>query len=177
MGALPQDPSCESFGKPPAKRLGSVQRIILIEECPCIRLGRVPSFGDYPGPCGVRGQQASQEGPCEAVPRDGFTTVADPSSCAARELPYGAPTRRSIRNNIAIAACFKRRRFDYFKMASIRASSCSENSRLFSADTESSICSGRLAPISALVTTSRSEERRVGKGGRYRGAREDEKDR
>ena len=33
-------------------------------------------------------QQASQEGPCEAVPRDGFTTVAEHSSCAARELSY-----------------------------------------------------------------------------------------
>src|SRR5690625_5630164 len=28
-------------------------------------------------------QQASQEGPCEAVPTDGFTTFAEYSSCAA----------------------------------------------------------------------------------------------
>src|SRR5690625_6204541 len=35
-------------------------------------------------------QQASQEGPCEAVPRDGFTTVAEHSSRADRDLPYEA---------------------------------------------------------------------------------------
>src|SRR5690625_8045429 len=69
MGALPQDHSCGSFGKPPAKSLDSVQRIILIEECPCIRLGRVPSIGSYPVPCVVRRVQPAQEAPCEAFDR------------------------------------------------------------------------------------------------------------
>src|SRR5690625_301597 len=42
------------------------------------------------GPHRMSVQQASQEGPCEAVPRDGFTTFAEHSSCAARGLPYEA---------------------------------------------------------------------------------------
>src|SRR5690625_191542 len=43
-----------------------------------------------PVPYRKSGQQASQEGPCEAVPRDGFTTFADHSSYAARGRPYEA---------------------------------------------------------------------------------------
>src|SRR5690625_6072970 len=45
---------------------------------------------DLLGPCRMSVQQASQEGPCEAVPTDGFTTVAEHSSCAARGLAYEA---------------------------------------------------------------------------------------
>src|SRR5690625_7976707 len=121
-------------------------------------------------------QQGAPEGSCEAVPTDGFTTVAEHSSCAARGLAYDARGQLFYSGQqCTVPGSIKRRDFDYFKIVSIRASSCSENSRLFSADTESSICSGRLAPISALVTTSllstqaraicasRSEERRVGK--------------
>src|SRR5690625_1382350 len=45
------------------------------------------------GPCRKNAQQASQEGPCEAAPRDGFTAFAEHSSCTARELTYEAPIR------------------------------------------------------------------------------------
>src|SRR5690625_7607157 len=45
-------------------------------------------------------QQASQEGPCEAVPTDGFTTFAEHSSCAARELAYEAAVRLAVHARI-----------------------------------------------------------------------------
>src|SRR5690625_3974309 len=52
------------------------------------------------GPGRMSVQQASQEGPCEAVPTDGFTTFAEHSSCAARELAYEAAVRLAVHARI-----------------------------------------------------------------------------
>src|SRR5690625_1199142 len=59
----------------------------------CHRLGLL-------GPGRMSVQQASQEGPCEAVPTDGFTTFAEHSSCAARELAYEAAVRFAVHARI-----------------------------------------------------------------------------
>src|SRR5690625_2580080 len=62
----------------------------LFKNAPLIKGQEECLYSGLLGPCRRSVQQASQEGPCEAVPRDGFTTVAEHSSCADRGLPYAA---------------------------------------------------------------------------------------